>query len=320
MSTTEASHGIIYGVVHASEPTRVRYVGKTQRSLDIRRKEHWADSRNRARGAFGQWLRKHSGTPDDVHFSVLGEHTTLEELDEAEVQTIAQFKSRGQCDLNLAPGGAGTATGKTPGRPTPLRAENHPMRKLTWDQVNEIRRVRQERFIPAAELATKYGLLNEWAIRNVLWNKTWYDPNFDPDKVVEYTNDYHSGERGHMSRLTWAQVREMRNAAIQSFEPREKIGKRYGVTRGTVGFVLSNLTWIDPDYNPADLAPGPKRARVLDWVKVREVRDYYMNTGYPHIEVARRFGLGRSTTSLLLNNHTWVDEGYGQWLNDRLDP
>lgn len=315
----DTSPGIIYGVTHESEPDRVRYVGKTQRSLDMRSREHWADSKNRLRGAFGHWLRKHRHEAEKVRFSVLSEHATLDDLNDAEVETISRLKKTGQCDLNLAPGGAGTATGKAPGKPTPLRAEKHPMSKLTWAEVREIRRVRQEQFIPAAELADKYGLTNDWAIRNVLWNKTWFDPEFDPGTVIDYTNDYHSGERGHQSRLTRDQVREMRENACLRFEPREQIGKRYGVTRGAVSFVLSNRTWIDPEYDPAMLAEGPKRARVLDWERVGAIRTYFQEYGGMHKDIAAKFGLGRATASLLLNNKTWRDEEYGAWLDGRLE-
>jgi hypothetical protein len=215
-------------------------------------------------------------------FQVHSEHETLEQLDAAEIELIASLKTIGMADLNLAPGGA--ATGKSPRRPTPLRAENHPMRKLTWKQVREIRSLRQRRFIPASELAKKYGLVNDWAIR-----------------------------------LTWENVREIREGACAAFEPRDRIGSRYGVTRNTVAFVLSNQTWTDPEYDPKNLAPGPKRSRVLNIELAREIREYYLASGYPHKKIAERFGIGRATTSLLLNNKTWRDEEYASRLNDRLE-
>lgn len=38
-----------------------------------------------------------------------------------------------------------------------------------------------------------------------------------------------------------------------------------------------------------------------------------------HKDIAAKFGLGRATASLLLNNKTWGDEEYGAWLDGRLE-
>lgn len=63
------------------------------------------------------------------------------------------------------------------------KVERRPLRKLNRDQVREIRELRMKIYEGAASVGRRYNVTGS-AIANILKNRTWYDPEFDPNRVV----------------------------------------------------------------------------------------------------------------------------------------
>lgn len=98
--------GVIYGLVSSKDPTRVRYVGKTVASADIRLKWHLTDASKAQRTRKQKWIKSVLSSGFQVLALDLEEVESNDDLDAAEIRWIAAL-----ADLtNGTKGGTGGAT------------------------------------------------------------------------------------------------------------------------------------------------------------------------------------------------------------------
>lgn len=252
--------GWVYLVTDVREPDRVRYVGKTQVSLQERQTGHWYDARRvpkRTNSRMVNWLLKRNDTPELVVFTPEGFYPDLDTLNEAEKCAIERYRSLGMADLNITAGGEGqsgtTASAGTRRKMSEARrGEKHANAVLTWESVREIRARRAKAYVDRRILASEYGV-SASTIEGVVAGSSWKDPDYDPsDNPAAPVN--RKGDRGSKAVLTWDRVHEIRNLRRERWVSQHELALRYGLKHAAIGYVLSNTTWVDPNYDPATLA------------------------------------------------------------------
>lgn len=95
------------------------------------------------------------------------------------------------------------------------------------------------------------------------------------------------------------------------------LADHFKVDRATIGDVLRNEHWYDPDYTPLQGIGSEHRsgdnnhAAELTWPLVREIRaKYTANPKLRHEDLAAEYGVVKATITYLLANVTWVDPDY----------
>jgi hypothetical protein len=148
------------------------------------------------------------------------------------------------------------------GVPRPsMQGENHPTATLTWDAVRTIRRRYAEDRQGCRTLATEYGM-SRVALRRVIRNETWVDPDYTPPKgkILENGGVPRPSVEGEVNSsvvLTLDQVRSMRQERATNNTLFRVLAEKYGVSASTVQLIIYNRRWTDPDYTP----PPPKWRR-----------------------------------------------------------
>lgn len=96
--------GTIYGLVHVSEPSRVRYVGLTKGDPRRRLSGHFSDAARRPSYAVHHWISKHG--KENVAQVILEEDVPLSTLSQREVYWIDYYGTyEDKRGLNLTRGG-----------------------------------------------------------------------------------------------------------------------------------------------------------------------------------------------------------------------
>lgn len=256
-----ARPGVVYGVADAAEPYRIRYVGRTISNLDSRFRDHWHQARSRRKkGPFQRWLLKR--TPSDVLVFVLSRHPDVESVNQAEIDTIAIYRSLGQADLNLTDGGeGGRGHASNPQwleavRKSAMqrRGENCYSSSLTNAEVEEIRDYRSKVYEPSESLGRRYGVTGN-TVTAVLRNQTYFNPGFDPLKIL---NDQ-TADNARNKKLTAKLVQEIRDFRRFNYMSLPKLADKYGVTVTCIHRMLQNKTWFDGAYDPSSLKKRSER-------------------------------------------------------------
>lgn len=188
-------------------------------------------------------------------FTVVSHHEDGHDLNRAEVDTIALYRKLGQADMNLTDGGDGRLGYKL----SEEQAEKHRLgvprgekqwqSKLTWEQVHEIRDLRQREHIKDSVLADRYGVSRS-SISSVLKNDLWFDPEFNPETVVWGSR---TGDNARNRKITFEDVSRMRRERSEQYETNSNTGVRYGITGDMVYRILKNLNWFDPEFDPTSI-------------------------------------------------------------------
>ena len=95
--------GVVYGLVSAEEPDRIRYVGFTSRALSERMKSHRAEARKGLRKSVSVWFAQQIAAGVEVWAVVLMTNATYAD----EIATIAAMRAEGAGLLNETAGGPG---------------------------------------------------------------------------------------------------------------------------------------------------------------------------------------------------------------------
>ena len=242
-------------VTDIQEPERVRYVGRTVVGLENRKRSHWYQSQT-GRGAFQRWLVSRRNRTEDVIFREIDRADDVLNLNRKEREWIAYYRERGQADLNLTDGGDGgwgrimSPESQEKHRLSVPRGDSHPLRKLGSSDVSEIRSLRSETYIRNIDLAARYGV-SRGTIADVLNNKLWVDPEFDPASIIP--ND-RTGERARNRKLSRDAVDEIRSIRLERWVRTSDLAQRFGVSVDMIRLILKNRNWYDPEFHPENLA------------------------------------------------------------------
>jgi len=227
--------GIIYLVTNVVDGKR--YVGKTIRTLQIRKAEHKKHSRRGADTFFHKAIRKHGF--DAFNWRILLMNDDPDELSDAEQFCIKKFKTRAPKGYNLTAGGEGIV-GLVHSEKTKRKiSESHKGIKLSVDHKRRISeagmgRVSSRRGIPLS-LKTK-------------------------QKISELTR----GEKNASARLTEREVLEIYRKADRG-ELHRKIAAEYKIAETTVYNIYARRTWkYLTEQEPRRTTPLPKKVLTVE--------------------------------------------------------
>lgn len=256
---------VVYGLFDTETPERIRYVGRTIRSARVRLGAHWRDAKvEKNQNPIHRWMRKYLQSPERVGIRVLEECSSKDEVNRAEIRWIAEYRRRGQADLNLLDGGQGTLGQKwTPEirekrMPIVPRGEGHYFAKLTSEAVKELREWRTKHWRSNKSIAEEWGM-SPATIAEMLNNQTWYDPDFDPSKLKKWSP---RGGRAPNSKLTWDQVNELRRRASEELKSTRAWAREFGTSQPNVRDILNNKIWQDEAYDPSKTLKLPRNGEV----------------------------------------------------------
>lgn len=115
---------------------------------------------------------------------------------------------------------------------------------LTWEEVDEIRRLYEIDKLSQKTIAEKYGV-SVSNIASICQYKTWKLGNDPRRKFVQRE----SGEYHTRAKFTWEQIDEIRNLYEAEHLSPNKIAEKYGVSRLTISSIVHYYTW-KPENDP----------------------------------------------------------------------
>ena len=117
------------------------------------------------------------------------------------------------------------------------------------------------------------------------------------------------GEESGQSKLTWEEVKEIRNIYGLRLISHEMLANKYEISRRTIGFVLSNKTWYDPDYHPKDISINRRKIGKKD---VLEIRRLFLTGQYSTIDIGKMFNVCFQYVYGIVLNKYFYDKKYGK--------
>lgn len=234
--------GLIYGV-RDIRTGKIRYVGQTVQGLPRREKQHRRDT-PKGKTPFGKWMRVNS---EFASFEMLQDCADRSSLNLAEREWIRVLRLSNEADLNLEDGGIGAR-----------RFAGVKNRKLTSEQVSEIRTLRQQGWESLISIGNRYGV-SEAVVSKVLTNSTYFDPAYDPASLAggstgRFPPGYTGGSR---QTITREQVNSIRTRRAKSWESPSALALEYGVKVSTIEKILSNHNWHDPNFDVKTIKSRP---------------------------------------------------------------
>jgi hypothetical protein len=128
------------------------------------------------------------------------------------------------------------------------------------------------------------------------------------------------GELSGKTRLTWAQVRELRRRYVEETTPMKAFAAEYGISLASVEKIVQGEVWPDPAYQPRPRTPEQRNANkvrgeaqweaTLTWEQVREIRTLYPTSGLRGADIGERYGVASNVIHNILRNKNWYDPTY----------
>lgn len=77
------------------------------------------------------------------------------------------------------------------------------------------------------------------------------------DKIAKGRANYRKGEHHERSKLTWEQVREIRQRWNNTTATGPAMAEEYGVSPAAIEYIVTNRSWFDPSYEPRPRRNSP---------------------------------------------------------------
>jgi hypothetical protein len=125
-----------------------------------------------------------------------------------------------------------------------------------------------------------------------------------------------NGEDNPNTNLTWELVNKIRKEYFENDISMDMLGKKYGITHSTIGFIIDNKTWHDENYKPflmRNIKCEKSAWSKLTWKKVDEIRQKYKTEKTVMRNLAKEYNMSSGTICQILNNEIWYDENYKGW-------
>lgn len=111
-----------------------------------------------------------------------------------------------------------------------------------------------------------------------------------------------------MQKLTWEQVKEIRERYEPGQISHEKLAREYKVTAAAIRHIIINKTFHDPGYTPKTTEVSVRR--VLTDVDAATIRRRYCAEPIGMSDLARDFGVSLAVITGIIRNKTYRDAGY----------
>lgn len=147
--------------------------------------------------------------------------------------------------------------------------------KLTMQDAADIRRLFAEGGISRAAIALQYGVIGG-TIQLIIANQTFYDENYTPPPK--------EWSRESSNRIGKATADEIRRLYLEGGILHKDLGEKFNLKERTVGAIVRNILYHDPDYSP------PGRKRKFTDAQVDEIRQK-VAAGASRSQVAAEYGV-----------------------------
>jgi group I intron endonuclease len=134
-------------------------------------------------------------------------------------------------------------------------------------------------------------------------------------KHSEETKNKLRGENRPTAKLTWPQVREIREKYLSGEYVYEKLALEYNISKSVIEGIILGNAWKDDFLTETyfekvseikgKFPHGRVGPRPLTRKKAQEIREKYVSGKYTHKSLAQEYEVGSSTISNILNNKTW---------------
>jgi group I intron endonuclease len=114
---------------------------------------------------------------------------------------------------------------------------------LNWEQIKKVRDLYRVGNFTQKEIAEKFNISRGY-IQRVLENKNKYDKLYIYVKKTNLQN----GENNPRAKLTWEQVKEIRNLYKTGNYFRKDLAEKFNVSEGCVQDIVKNRNWFDSNY------------------------------------------------------------------------
>lgn len=181
-----------------------------------------------------------------------------------------------------------------------MKGEEHPMSKLTKQEVAEIREKFNSGKFSQMHLSEIYktSLSN---IGSIVKNNSWHDDGYVLTSVANKSFN------NPPAQLTDEEVLEIRLCYKDEDINQDEIARRYGVEANTVSNIIRNKVRYDSSYK----VPNEKLKRRKRYVgKLTEkdaliIRDRYNNEPISQTDLAEIYGVNQSAISRVINRKNW---------------
>lgn len=307
--------GIIYGL-YCSCPRcpdqEIQYVGQTT-NFKMRMKTHLEATATERTPKY-KWIHSHGSL--NIRGKVLEEGVHENDLNERE-----KFWIREQNTFILDnPTGKNSTRGGDIGDMGEDELEllrkkryldNFNSKKLTWEDVREIRRRYKETWDSVEEIAEEFGIVLGTAYA-VIMNRNWVDNTYT--YVRRPKTGRNLGEDAGGSKKTWDEVREIRKLFVGG-TPVTEIAREFGISTGNVKDIGYGHTWSDPNYAPPSRSDVNKARKKFQYENrtpqevADEIRKKY--TGGLRIrDLQKEYGYSYDRIVKILDNKLKPQEGY----------
>lgn len=189
--------------------------------------------------------------------------------------------------------------------------DNFNSKKLTWDDVREIRRRYRETWDDVEDIAEEFGIVSGTAYA-VIMNRNWVDNTYT--YVRRPKTGRNLGEQAGGSRKTWEEVRQIRDMFVGG-TPVSEIAQEFGVSVGNVKDIGYGHTWSDPNYVPptrSDVNKARKRFQYENRTPQEvadDIRRKY-SEGLRIRDLQKEYGYSYDRVVKILDNELKPQEGY----------
>lgn len=309
------SLGLIYALYcscPSCDPGEARYVGQTTRPLEVRFKSHLSPKTSEVTPRY-KWIHEH-GTRN-ILVRPLEERIDPKNLDDRErfwIQELKTFVLDNPRGCNATRGGDISLMDED--ELHVLRSkrllDNFNSKKLSWEDVREIRRLYSDTETHPDEIAERFGV-GTGTVYSVVMNVTWKDPAYK--YRVRSRKGLNTGAASAGARLDWESVREIRKRFCAGDKVSD-IAKLFGTGVANVKDIGYMKTWPDPGYTPPTpdgLAALRKERRRRERVP-REVAEEVHNMsalGAPYGEISRVLGLSEHDVRAVVRGTLYPELG-----------
>jgi group I intron endonuclease len=301
-------YGIIYLV--RNKINNKKYIGQTVNSISVRWTKHkYSANHNSSNNYFLSAVKKYG--EDNFIFETIKECETQDELNYWEEFYINQYNTRNRkVGYNTREGGShGKHTEATKQK---LRLANLG-KKLTDEhkqRLSEAHKGKRPNDKTRQLMSDRRaGIeLSENHCKSISDGRRGMKFS---DRHKKNISKSKAGTNSHTAKLTWVIVKQIREDYKKGISTRQ-LSKKYGVC-GISG-IINNKTWVDENYDTSHLLGlrlknngGDKNGQAkLNWEKVRAIREE-KKSGMLDRELATKYGVTRTTITLIVNNKTWSE-------------
>jgi hypothetical protein len=119
---------------------------------------------------------------------------------------------------------------------------------LTWAEIRKIREMHDVHRLSTSQIADRYPVGREMILR-IVRNLAWRDPDYSPrpDLIANRGGKppIRYGESHHFSKLTRAQVIEIRRRYRNGGVTYRQLAIRFGVSKSAIGNIIRKRVWVN---------------------------------------------------------------------------